>query len=108
MEPFGGRGDRATAPIEDIWCEEIRGCSCREEARQYVSYALIATDFRFADGPQADIDDYSIISSARTSNEGGTVRPSAFAVFMLITSSNLVGCSTGSSAGLVPLRILST
>jgi hypothetical protein len=33
------------------------------------------------------------------------VRPSALAVFMLITSSNLVGCSTGRSAGLVPLRI---
>ena len=51
---------------------------------------------------------YSITSSARTSNEGGTVRPSALAVFRLITSSNLVGCSTGRSAGLVPLRILST
>ena len=51
---------------------------------------------------------YSITSSARTSNDGGTVRPSSLAVFMLITSSNLVGCSTGRSAGLVPLRILST
>jgi hypothetical protein len=51
---------------------------------------------------------YSITSSARESNEGGTVRPSALAVFMLITSSNLDGCSTGKSAGLVPLRILST
>ena len=37
---------------------------------------------------------YSITSSARTSNEGGTVRPSALAVFMSITRSNLVGCST--------------
>jgi len=51
---------------------------------------------------------YSITSSARTSNEGGTVRPSALAVFMLITSANLVGRSTGRSEGLVPLRILST
>jgi hypothetical protein len=51
---------------------------------------------------------YSITSSARTSNEGGTVRPSALAVFMLMMSSNLVGCSTGRSAGLAPLRILST
>jgi len=33
---------------------------------------------------------YSITSSARTSNEGGTVRPSALAVFMLMMSSNLV------------------
>jgi hypothetical protein len=51
---------------------------------------------------------YSITSSARTSNEGGTVRPSALAVFMLMMSSNLVGCSTGRSAGLAPLRNLST
>jgi hypothetical protein len=43
---------------------------------------------------------YSITSSARESSDGGTVRPSALAVFMLITSSNLVGCSTGRSEGL--------
>ena len=40
--------------------------------------------------------------------EGGTVRPSALAVLRLTTSSNVVGCSTGRSAGLVPLRILPT
>src|SRR5207245_2754704 len=51
---------------------------------------------------------HSITSSARASNEGGTVRPSAFAVLKLITSSNLVGCSTARSPGLAPLRILST
>ena len=51
---------------------------------------------------------YSITSSARASKEGGTVRPSALAVLRLITNSNLVGCSTGRSEGLVPLRILST
>jgi hypothetical protein len=63
--------------------------------------------FRFV--PTVDIRrDHSIISSARTSNEGGMVRPSALAVFMLIASSNLVGCSTGTSEGLAPLRILST
>ena len=36
------------------------------------------------------------------------VMPSAFAVLRLITSSNLVGCSTGKSAGLAPFNILST
>jgi hypothetical protein len=51
---------------------------------------------------------YSITSSARASNVGGTVRPSALAVLRLMTSWNLVGCSTGRSAGLAPLRILST
>jgi hypothetical protein len=56
--------------------------------------------------PRGDI--HSITSSARVSKVGGTVRPSAFAAFKLITSSNFVGCSTGKSPGLVPFRILST
>src|SRR5215472_7070613 len=51
---------------------------------------------------------YSITSSAKTSSVGGIVRPSAFAVFALITNSNLIGCSTGRSDGLAPLMILST
>src|SRR5205814_3065846 len=38
---------------------------------------------------------YSITSSARASSKGGTVSPSTFAVLRLMTSSNLVGCSTG-------------
>src|SRR5262249_18759731 len=51
---------------------------------------------------------HSITSSARASSVGGTSIPSVFAVLRLITSSNLVGCSTGRSAGLAPFRILST
>jgi hypothetical protein len=51
---------------------------------------------------------YSITSSARARSAGGMVSPSALAVLRLITSSNLVGCSTGRSAGFAPLRILST
>jgi hypothetical protein len=51
---------------------------------------------------------HSITSSARASSVGGTSRPSAFAVLRLIKSSNFVGCSTGSSLGLVPFNILST
>src|SRR5262249_21914909 len=51
---------------------------------------------------------YSITSSARASKVGGTVMPSALAVLRLITSSYLVGCCTGRSAGLAPLSILST
>jgi hypothetical protein len=47
-------------------------------------------------------------SSARARIDGGIVRPSALAVFRLITSSNFVGCWTGKSAGLAPFRILST
>jgi hypothetical protein len=44
--------------------------------------------------------------SARSSTDGGIVRPSTFAVLRLIASSNFAGCSTGRSAGLAPLRIL--
>ena len=51
---------------------------------------------------------YSMTRSARSSSDGGIARPSAFAVFRLITSSNLVGCSMGRSPGFVPLRIRST
>src|SRR6202011_3429260 len=51
---------------------------------------------------------YSITSSAVASSVAGMLSPSAAAVLRLTTSSNLVGCSTGKSAGLAPLNILST
>ena len=51
---------------------------------------------------------YSITSSARASNIGGTLRPSAVAVLRLITSSYLVGFCTGRSAAFTPLRMRST
>ena len=51
---------------------------------------------------------HSITSSAVANSVSGTARPSALAVLRLITNSNLVGCSTGRSAGLAPLRIRST
>jgi hypothetical protein len=50
---------------------------------------------------------YSITSSARCRSDGGIVRPRVLAVLRLMTSSNLVGCSMGSSPGFAPLRILS-
>jgi hypothetical protein len=45
---------------------------------------------------------YSITSSARDRNDSGIVSPSALAVFILITRSNLVGCSTERAVGLAP------
>src|SRR5262245_21634111 len=51
---------------------------------------------------------HSITSSAMACNVGGTVRPSALAVLRLMTSSSLVDCWTGKSAGLAPWRILPT
>jgi hypothetical protein len=50
---------------------------------------------------------YSMTWSARSSSDGGMVSPSAFAVLRFMTNSNFVGCPTGSSAGLLPRRILS-
>ena len=51
---------------------------------------------------------YSITSSALPNSDCGIVRPRAFAVLRLMTKANFVGRSTGRSAGLAPLRILST
>jgi hypothetical protein len=51
---------------------------------------------------------HRITLSARASTFGGIVTPICVAVFRLINSSNRIGCSTGSSAGFVPFRILST
>jgi len=47
-------------------------------------------------------------SSAWKSSVGGIVRPRALAALRLMTSSNLMGRSTGRSAGVAPFRILST
>src|SRR5262249_40024568 len=48
---------------------------------------------------------HSITSSAVAMSVGGTARPSIRAVWALITSSNLVDCTTGRSAGFAPLRM---
>src|SRR5262249_7930306 len=48
---------------------------------------------------------HSITSSARASSEGGTVRPSAFAVLRLRTNLTSVGRHTGRSAGFSPFKI---
>ena len=58
--------------------------------------------------PRAQILPHSITSSALASRDGGTVRPSALAVFRLMVNSNFVGCTTGSSAGVSPFKIRPT
>src|SRR5262245_34428038 len=52
--------------------------------------------------------DHSITSSARVSKVGGTSMTRALGVVGFMMRSNLVGCSTGRSAGFAPRRILST
>jgi hypothetical protein len=44
----------------------------------------------------------SLGRTARSRSDWGIVRPSALGVLRLMTSSNLLGCSTGRSAGLAP------
>jgi hypothetical protein len=51
---------------------------------------------------------HSITSSARSRNDSGIVSPMVLAVLRLITSSNLLDCTTGKSAGFSPLRIRPT
>jgi len=51
---------------------------------------------------------YSITLSADVSRVDGTVSPSALAALRLMTSSKLVGCWIGRSAGFVPLRTFPT
>src|SRR5437016_6226702 len=51
---------------------------------------------------------HSITSSASASSFAGTSRPSALAATTLMTSSYLVGISTGKSLGFAPLRIRPT
>ena len=51
---------------------------------------------------------HSITSSARRRRDSGIDSPIALAVVRLMTRSNLVGCSTGRSAGFAPRKILST
>jgi hypothetical protein len=58
--------------------------------------------------PNPEVVTHSITSSARARSIGGISRPSVLAVFRLNTSSNLIGWTTGRSAGFAPLRILPT
>jgi hypothetical protein len=61
-------------------------------------------------GPAAEERDelppfHSITLSASASSLSGIVRPSILAVSALMTSSNLLDCTTGKSVGLAPLRM---
>jgi hypothetical protein len=54
------------------------------------SLSAVSDNVRFGSKSRHRVD-YSITSSAATSRPGGTVRPRALAVFMLMTVSYLVG-----------------
>src|SRR5262249_32513341 len=92
------RASRRTIPasmLRDACCalrpRRERPCDCRA-AKQRDELAAL----------------HSITSSARASTVAGISRPSALAVFRLITSSYFVGACTGRSAGFSPLMMRST
>jgi len=67
----------------------------------------VLEDESFEGGAAIGTCGHSRIWSARPNTDGGIVRSTALAVLRLLTNSNFVGCSTGRSAGLAPLRIRS-
>jgi hypothetical protein len=77
---WSGRGHQATMP-----------------SNAYVSYPSRANSR--PEQVQQTEQAYSITASARADRPGGTSMPSALAVLMLITNSNLIDCWTGRSAG---------
>jgi len=96
--PFGRDGDRLVDGVQ------VRQHSARRLSRwnDVLPPARYIRSYRRA--KPYSVSAHSITSSACASSKGGTVSPSSFAVFMLITSSKRVGCITGSSVGFSPLR----
>jgi hypothetical protein len=86
----------AVAPITTEFCAPQRTAVSARTGREQVQQRSAVRQ------------SHSITSSASASSWSGTASPMAFAAWRLITSSNLVGCSTGNSAGCAPLRIIST
>src|SRR5262249_14063314 len=119
FDPYIASGDpaRLREPLQErpepgLLFRVVRGCR-HQHADAPHPFALLRARRNRPRGRAAKQRDeraafHSITSSASASNLSGTSSPSAFAVLRLMTSSNLVGCMIGSSAGLSPLRIRPT
>ena len=81
---------------------------CRIKAGNFDERNSLACQGQGLDRTSLRLRTYSMTSSAMSNISRLTVRPNSLAVLTLMTSSNLVGCSTGSSEGFAPFRILST
>jgi hypothetical protein len=97
--PLGSKADTSQRNRHVRFTPESRHVRCNRGCRFWAISGLMHRSKQHL---------YSITSSARVSMVGGTAKPIAFAVLRLMTSSKRVGCSTGRSAGLAPLNILST
>ncbi len=98
MSPYGPAEKQAMLEAPDL------------KTRAEILIAVTEMDLakKRTSGDAAAVGNARLIQSPRRRGRALSVAPSAFAVFKLITSSNLVGCSTGRSAGFAPLKILST
>lgn len=76
-------------------------------AQGWASNSVVYQKSEFGD-EQSCVIGHSITRFARSNTDCGIVRPSALAVFPLMSNSSFVDCSTGRSPGLAPLKILST
>ena len=94
------RGRRERSPSRSAGCT---GADHAQEACWCLSHGADATGIGGSGALR-----YWITSSAVANSVSGMVMPSALAVLRLITSSNLVGCSTGKSPGGSPFRIRAT
>src|SRR4030095_15674691 len=86
--------------------------SAKGETRDFLTLGASNRKSKTCGEPRRTIENrkwyHRMILSALASTFGGIVRPICLAAFRLMKNSNFTGCSTGRSAGLVPLRILST
>src|SRR5262244_4152476 len=102
-----GESHRTLAFVAVVFVHGHRGSSDSPAPRS-VTRTKRSDNIAFRSPGKSQCATYWMISSTRANNDGGIVNPSALAVLRLMTSSNVVGCSTGRSPGLAPLKILST
>jgi len=96
--------NEASAARCPLWVN-CKRCGVSDQCPLYPRKRTCAVQLRMSTlGHKRTCASYSITSSARESTSAGMVNPSARAVLRLMTSSNLVNCRTGRSAGLAPLR----
>ena len=96
--------EKLTGQLEELEATE-RVLARYSKGRQTKKAVSARTQTTTAERDEVASRRHSMTSSERARIDGGTVRPSASAVLRLITSSNLVGCWTGRSAGFSPLSL---
>ena len=89
-----------------VWDAEIAE-SCSRVKMVFLSHQGTSRGIYVRFGSIADINRYSITSSAHASTDSGKVRPSAFAAVRLIVNSNVTGWAKADMCG-APAHVRST